>query len=352
MRGSFKLFKLFGISIDVHVTFLLLPIIFGLFYGLKGIVLIFLVFFCVTSHELCHSVVAKRFGIRVDSITLLPIGGLAAMRSIPEKPIQEFTIAIAGPLFNLALATALLLPAYYGLGPENLFQWPPGLESWPRVLAWAFWINPILAGFNLLPAFPMDGGRVVRAFLAKRMDYKRATEVATGLGHLFAIVFGFVGIMKGHIILIVIAIFIYIAASQEELQVDIRLTLKRFYVDDILARKFSTVTPETPLSKVLELAFHTHQEDFPVLEDRKLVGFLTRAELVSAVHQYGLGKFVGEVMKRHFPTVRPKDRLTTVQKKMEEFGVKAIPVLKDAELVGIVTLEDVSRVYMMISPRE
>lgn len=347
MKGSIKLFNIFGIAIRIHFTFLLLPLIFGHFYGLKGLFLIFFVFFCVTFHELCHSLQARHFGVKVEQIILLPIGGIAAMKSIPEKPGQEFRISIAGPLFNITFALVLFLPAYFLLGPENFFH--PGIDSWPKTFAYAFWVNPILALFNLLPAFPMDGGRMLRSFLAKRMDYGKATRIAVGFGHTFAVLFGFWGLTSFNPILILIAFFIFMAASSENMQVDLRLTLRKFSVKDVLPEQFFSVTVSTPISEVLALTLHSHQEDFPVIEDGKLVGLLTRADVILAIHQSGMQRLVKDVMKKDFPAVSVDDPLTKAHRLMEEWRIKAIPVLNRGQVVGIVSLEDISRIYLLMS---
>lgn len=361
MRGSIRLFDVFGISIKIHITFLLLPFFLGYVYtvqgglgqGIRAVFLIFLVFFFVVCHELCHSLQAKKYGIVVRDITLLPIGGIAAMESIPEKPQQELAISIAGPLFNFLLAVILFFPARHILGPEVLF--PPfhlSLESWPGTFASLYWINLVLGIFNLLPAFPMDGGRILRAFLAQRIDYRKATRIAVAFGHAFALLFAFVGILYGHFLLIIIAFFIYVAASQEEIQVDIRTVLKNFRVKDLLSSEYLSVTPGTTLSKVLELMFHSHVEDFPVIEDDKLVGFLPRSDITRVIHQYGMNKTVKEVMRRDFPTAKASDILISVHKKMQESGLKALPILKDKHLCGIISLEDISKVYTIMSARK
>ncbi len=352
MKGSIKLFDVFGISIKIHFTFLLLPLIFAHFYGLRGIFLILFVFFCVTLHELCHSLQAMHFGVRVDEIVLLPIGGVAAMKSIPERPNQEFRISIAGPLFNITFALILFLPAYFLLGPKNLFH--PGIETWPKTLAYAFWINPILALFNLLPAFPMDGGRVLRSFLARKMDYRKATRIAVGFGHAFAVLFGFVGLVSTppNPILIIIAFFIFMAASSEGMQVDLRLTLRKFSVRDVLAEQFFNVAGSTLLSEVLGFTLHSHQEDFPVVEGGELVGLLTRADVILAIHQSGMQRYVKDVMRKDFPTVQLNDPLTKAHRLMEEWQIKAIPVLNQGQVVGIVSLEDISRVYLLMSGKK
>jgi len=347
MRGSIRLLKIFGISINVHITFLILPVIFFAYAGFRGVFLILTVFVFVTAHELCHSLVAKRFGIKVPQITLLPIGGVATMGAIPEKPYQEFAISVAGPLFNVILGLLMFFPIYGLVGREAFFK--PSLDSWPQTFSYLFWINPILAAFNLLPAFPMDGGRLLRAAFARKLGYRKATEIAVNFGHAFALIFAFIGILYSHIMLIVIAVFIYMAASNEGTQVEVKEILKNYRVSDILPGKFLTLTKDVELSKVLEIIFHQHQEDFPVLENHKLVGFLTRNDVIYGMHQYGPNKRVGDIMRMTFPKARPQDSLVKVQSTMHKWGLKAVPVLKDDKLCGIITLEDISRVYIMMA---
>ena len=230
MKGSVRLFKVFGISINIHITFLLL-ILLVLPGGIKWVVIVFAIFFFVTLHELCHSLAAKYFGIKVREITLLPIGGVASMSKIPEKPIQEFFISIAGPLSNILIIILFFFPMRYILGPEVLFH-PMSTATWPLVFSYIYWINLMLAGFNMLPAFPMDGGRVLRALLATKLGYQRATRIAVRFGHLFALVFAYFGIIQFNLILIAIAIFIYTAASSEELHVEIKEALKKIKIQD------------------------------------------------------------------------------------------------------------------------
>ncbi|KPK42585.1 MAG: hypothetical protein AMJ78_01875 [Omnitrophica WOR_2 bacterium SM23_29] len=349
MRGSIKLFEIFGISIEIHITFLLLPLLFGFLEGLKGVVLILGIFACVTFHELSHALQAKRFGVKVDRVVLLPIGGVAAMKSIPEKPSQEIKIAISGPLFNFILAAFLFYPMYYLLGEQIFFS--PSLKTWGHTFAYLYWLNIILGVFNLLPAFPMDGGRILRAFLAQKMDFQKATKIAVNFGHIFSLLFVFLGIVSSNFWLIIIAIFVYMAASQEELQVDITETLKRFKVKDILPDQYITVSRDTSLSKVLEMIFHSHQEDFPVMEGANIVGFVTRTDIISAIHQYGLDKMAGDVMRKDFPSASPRDSLTRIHKLMEESSLRAIPIIESGHLVGIITMEDLSKVYSLMSAK-
>ncbi|PIU42319.1 MAG: hypothetical protein COS99_00855 [Candidatus Omnitrophica bacterium CG07_land_8_20_14_0_80_42_15] len=348
MKGSIKLFKLFGISINIHITFLILPIIFFTIGGFKGLFVIIAVFVLVTFHELSHSLVAKRHGVVVKEITLLPIGGVASMGSIPEKPQQEFEISIAGPLLNILMAILFFVPLYSLLGQKALFS--PSFETWPQAIAYLFWINLMLAGFNLLPAFPMDGGRILRSFLAQRMGYLNATKIAVNFGHIFALIFGFIGLISQppHILLIIIAVFIYMAASAEETQVESKEILKNFKVKDVLPKDFLTVSPNTTISKVLEIVFHSHQEDFPVVENGALIGFLTSQDIVSNIHKLGIERPVKDIMRKQFPVVTRANSLISVQLMMQEDNIKAIPVVEDGIICGIVSLEDIGRVYSML----
>lgn len=350
MKGSIRLFKLFGISINIHVTFLLL-LIFFLSGGIKWLVLLLGVFCFVTLHEICHSLVARSYGIEVREITLLPIGGVASMSSMPEKPSQEFFISIAGPLFNLIVVAVFYIPLKRLLGPEVLFYRPFSTATWPLTLAYLYWINLILAIFNLIPAFPMDGGRVLRSLLAQRMGYQRATKVAVNLGHLFALGFAYFGIVGFNIILIAIAIFIYVAASNEELQVDLKETLKKFRVKDILSTDFFTLNSDTTLAKVMELILHSHQEDFPVVENGETIGFITRYDIMTGINSLGQETAVKEVMRKDFPKVADTDLLIHVQKIMEENKLRAVPVARDGKIVGVVTIEDIGRVYSLASQK-
>ncbi len=347
MKGSVHLFKVWGININIHITFLLLPLLFGFQYGLRGVFMILFVFCCVTMHELMHSIQARRFGIKVDQIILLPIGGIASMRKMPENPREELLVSFSGPLFNIGIAVVLFYPLYTLLGPQDFFH--PSLATWPQTFAYAFWVNPMLAIFNLLPAFPMDGGRVLRAFLAQRMDYQKATRIAVGFGHAFALFFAFWGIRHNNLILIVISIFVYFAASQEGTQVDIKMTLKKFYVQNILSPNFATVSPTSSINEILGLIFQTHQEDFPVVANGHLVGFLPRSQIIYAIHQHGTNRIAGEIMLRSFPTASPEELLSSVQNKLEMSGLRAIPVVKDEKLLGLVTVEDIGRVYGLVA---
>ncbi len=355
MRGTFRLARVLGIDIDIHVTFFLLLGFFFLMLGVKGLVLILGVFLFVTIHELCHSIAAAHFGIKVKRITLLPIGGVASMSETPAKAHQELIIAIAGPLSNLAIVVIFYYPLYLLLGREVLLyplQVITGQAKYTgsfNVIAHIYWINLVLAVFNMLPAFPMDGGRALRALLSYRMGFKKATAVAVRLGHIFALLFAYLGIVNGNIILLVVAVFIYMAASSEGMHVVVTETIKNYSVKDILAENFETVSSATPLSVVLERTFHTHQEDYPVIDDGRMEGFITRREVINGMHQQGPQAKVSEVMRRDLPPVGVDTTLDNVQKLMLKYVTKAMPVENNGSIAGVVTIDDINRVYVMMA---
>ena len=352
MRGSIRLFKVDNISINVHMTFFILLFL-AMYGGIKAVVFILGVFCFVTLHELCHSMMAQKFGIRVKEITLLPIGGVASMTRMPEKASEEFFISIVGPLFNLLVVAVLFFPLQALFGSEfffGFFKHGPSLKTWPDVILYIYWINLILAVFNLIPAFPMDGGRILRSLLTPRMGYLRATRFSVSLGHIFALLFGYIG-LRYNIFLVAIAVFIYFSASSEQVQVDVKETLKKFKIKDILVTDFLTLTEESKLSKVLELIFHSHQEDFPVIENGKMTGFITRRDIISGIHEFGVSADVKSIMRRNAPILREIDSLNKAQNLMQENNLKALPVIRNGSVIGIVTIEDIMRVYSVMSNR-
>lgn len=332
MNNSMNIFQLFGIKVKIHITFILLPLLVGLgvyltegpLNAVRAIIFILFIFTCVTFHEFSHSLVAQHFKIKVKSIILLPIGGVATMEKMPEKPREEFLMAIAGPLFNIALAIILFYPIYVLFG-RNLSQMNPAnsnFDTWKATILYMYWVNPILAVFNMLPAFPMDGGRALRAFLASRIGISKATRIAVSIGHTFAVIFGLFGLISGHILLILIAFFIYIAASQEEKMLNLKLILGHYSAKDILSKEYVTISPETTITKVLELSLKTSQQDFPVLAINKVIGILTRQNLISAIHQNGKEKAVKEFMSHKYLSVKMNEHLTSLYSKMATNNLK------------------------------
>src|SRR5689334_24475590 len=270
MKWSWKIGTVAGIGLNVHATFFLLVAWVGITYwiqagsaaALEGVAFILALFACVVLHELGHALTARRFGIRTRDITLLPIGGVSRLERIPDDPRQEVWVSLAGPAVNVAIAAALYawLLLSQTLRPLSALTMAGGpfLE---RLLL----VNVSLAVFNLLPAFPMDGGRVLRALLAMRMDYVRATQVSAHVGQAMALVFGLLGLFTNPF-LVFIAFFVWIGAAQEASVVQMRTAMSGIPVSRAMLTDFHSVAPDDPAKRVLELILAGSQEDFPVVD--------------------------------------------------------------------------------------
>jgi Zn-dependent protease/CBS domain-containing protein len=361
MGGSFKIGRAFGIDVKVHWTFFLLLAFFaflgyqgrgGLIGALVTMTVIVALFFCVLLHEFGHSLVAQRLGIEIPDITLLPIGGVARLKTLPDKPVDEVKIAIAGPVVNVVLA-----PIFFGVAlllGSNLFVTPnpvAGFGSVGQVFAYLGYLNLALAIFNLIPAFPMDGGRVLRGLLATRMGTVRATDVSSAVGQFFAVLFFLVGLLGGNFFLALIAVFIFFGASGEAQIVRQRELMRGLSVSDVMGtkRRTETVTPYHNFGQVLDSVIHGYQEDFPVVdEDGRLVGMITRNEILAAAHSPNRFADVRDLMKTDFPTISPDaDLFTDGYRTLQESGLRAIPVIKNDELVGMLTVEDVGQASLL-----
>ncbi len=361
MGGSFKIGRAFGIDVKVHWTFFLLLFFFGIaaFQGsgsllsaLVTIGIVIALFVCVLLHEYGHSLVAQRLGIRVEDITLLPLGGLARLKALPEKPWDEVKIAVAGPLVNVVLAPiffalALLLGADL-LQPANILE---GVQSAGQVFAYLGLINVSLVVFNLIPAFPMDGGRVLRGLLATRLGPVRATDIASTVGQFFALAFFVVGLLSGNFLLALVAVFVFFGASGEQQLVRQREMLRGLAVSDVMGteRRTATVTPYHTFGQVLDAVIHGYQEDFPVVdEDGKLVGMITRNEIMTAAHSPERYSSVRDLMKTEVPTISPEaDLFTDGQRILQESGLRALPVMQNGDLVGMLTTDDIGQASLL-----
>ena len=361
MGSSYKIGRAFGIDVKVHWTFFLLLAFFAFVgYGeseslivtLTTIVVIVALFFCVLLHEFGHSLVAQRLGLEIADITLLPIGGIARLKSLPDKPSDEVKIAVAGPLVNIILA-----PIFFGLalllGADPLTVDGPfaGFGSVGQALVYLGYLNVALAIFNLIPAFPMDGGRVLRGLLATRLGPVRATDISSAVGQFFALAFFFLGLLGGQFFLALIAVFIFFGANGEVQMVRQRELMRGLAVSDVMGTKppTQTVTPYHNLGQILDSVIHGYQEDFPVVdEDGKLVGILTRNEILSAAHSSDRYADVRELMKTDVPSISPEaDLFTDGYRSLQESGLRALPVTKNSELVGMLTMEDIGQASLL-----
>ncbi|MFQ5694697.1 MAG: site-2 protease family protein [Terriglobia bacterium] len=344
MRWALQLGQLYGISIRIHFTFLfLLAFLFllntlahGWVSGLLSLLFIVLVFVCVLLHELAHAYVSVRYGLRVRSITLLPIGGLAMLEDLPREPRQEIHIALAGPAANFVLAL-WLAGLLVLVDPSALLR--PSLSG-AALLASLFWANLYLGLFNLLPAYPLDGGRVLRAWLAGRMDYVDATHHAVGVGQVFSMLFMLVGLVQLNPWLILIGLFVFWAAVSEERLAVLQAALERIYLEDVMLTDFHALSPADSLFEAVERAMHSLQDDFPVVSEGKMVGVVTRASLLRAFGGQGWKNTVMAVMDTRFESARRSDTLAAAFKTFTTRGLSVIPVLEADRLVGIVTLQN------------
>lgn len=364
MGGSIPLFSVRGIIIRMHITFPLILIWAALQFGvfnraglsgaIFGVIVTLLLFAIVILHELGHSMAALYYGVPVKQIVLLPIGGVAQLGRIPEKPMQELVIAIAGPLVNFVLAIGLGLIGFLAGQEMGLRLWSElvanlGNLSFSSVFGYIFISNLFLGVFNLLPAFPMDGGRVLRAILATQMSYDRATTIAVFVGQSLAWLMGLWGFLSLSFFPILIAIFIFAGASAEGQLVHMRTVLGGLTVEQAYSRQPRILSPQSTLREAVQLTFSTFQSDFPVCEGEQLVGLLTHTRLLEVLDSRGPDIAVGEVMLKEIKPVKPSESVFAVQQRLAEDQLDALPVAEEDRFLGLITSRDINEVYRLIS---
>jgi Zn-dependent protease len=352
MNWSLYLGKYAGIKVYLHWTFSLLLLwiaISGISQGQSSMQIfltigfILAVFFCVLLHEFGHALMARRFHFKTKYITLLPIGGLAQMEKLPDDPKQELWVALAGPLVNIIIAGLLLpfLPNLESIAPESINMVSPG-----NFLLFLFSVNLILALFNLLPAFPMDGGRVFRALLSFKLSRAQATRLAAAIGQFMAILFVFAGLFYNPF-LVLIGIFIFLGAQAENNMVQSQSQLKGFLVKDVLMKDFPVLSPEDPLSKPTNLLLDSQSTDFVVMDKDQIVGILSRSELIRGLHDKGSDGKIAEVMVKEFKHLTPDQALEEVYLEMRSTGQSILPVIQNGELLGILDTENISEFILI-----
>src|SRR5262249_54918634 len=353
MPWSLNIGTIAGTAIRVHVTFLLfLGWIFiasyasgGLQEAWSGLIFLVLLFACVTAHEFGHIFTARAFGVSTPDVTLLPIGGVARLERIPEGPYQGFLVAIAGPLVNVAIAFALVGFAGADLNTNNLATVENMRISMIDRLAA---VNLFLAVFNMIPAFPMDGGRVLRALLASRLGFLRATEIAAAIGQWVAFALGFFGLLYNPL-LIFIAIFVYIAGASEAHSVALRAMSRGIPVGSAMMTQFATLTPQAHVDEAVQTLLRTSQSEFPVVDgDGKPVGLLGRSALIRAVKELGPDARVADAMTATVPSIGHRRCLDEAFRILQEKAAPAVAVVDAAgRLVGLVTSETVGEMMML-----
>jgi Zn-dependent protease/CBS domain-containing protein len=353
MGWSVRIGSIAGTAIRIHFTFLLfLAWIFianyasgGAEAAWSGLVFIVLVFACVTAHEFGHIFTARAFGVPTPDVTLLPIGGVARLARIPEKPSEELLVAIAGPLVNVAIAIVLVVVAGADMSQRHLAAIESSQVSMLDRLAS---VNLFLALFNMIPAFPMDGGRVLRALLALRLGHVRATEIAARVGQLAAFALGFIGLFHNPL-LIFIAIFVYLAAASESQLVTIRAMSRDVPVNAAMMTQFATLTPDEGIDAAVETLLRTSQGELPVVDrDGRFLGILGRDGIIRALKEHGPDVRVGDVMVTGIPTIGERRCLEEAFRMLQEDGKPAVGVLDPTgRLVGLVTSETVGEMLMV-----
>ena len=352
MKWSFRLGRIAGIDIDIHATFAFLLAWVALVeyqdsHSVAGVIqaLVFIlaVFASVVTHEYGHALTARRFGVRTRRITILPIGGVASLERIPSVPSQELLIAIAGPAVTVGIALVLFIV----LRAAGLPVAATDLDSaGGPFLTRLMWVNVILAIFNLLPAFPMDGGRILRAALAMRLDYVQATRTAALVGRSFAVVFGIAGLFWNPF-LIFIALFVWIGATGESWNVQLQSALRGIPVERVMIRDLRTLQPDDPLSLAVDHLLAGFQQDFPVLEGGHVTGVVTRADLMKALSLHGPTAPVRVAQRTDFLVAHPGEPLQEAFARLQGSRCHTMPVLRDGELLGVLTLDNVGEFFMI-----
>ncbi|MBN1956354.1 MAG: site-2 protease family protein [Anaerolineae bacterium] len=363
--GSIKLLTIRGIPIRMHITFPLILVLAAFQFGLAGadwvrgavfgVIVTLLLFVGVVLHELAHSLVAMGFGTKVREIVLLPLGGVARMENLPERPSQELLMAVAGPVASAVIGATLGAITRLTLPDEIWWEFLPaiaeGRPQWTHLLPYLAFVNIFLAAFNLIPAFPMDGGRVLRALLAAMMPYGRATAIAVSIGQGLAWLMGLVGLLRRDVLVMLVALFVYIGATQEGRMTQVKLALAGLKVGRAFSRRALPVGPNDSLAHAVDLTLEGFQSDFPVCDGEKLVGMLTRADILLGLKEHGPTAAIHRVMRQSYPVASPDDDLFEVQQRMSQAGLEAIPVVEGAAFQGLLTRQDLEEVYTLVSAR-
>lgn len=354
MPWSITLGRFVGTAVRIHITFLLLLIwIWFAFYqqggteaAWQGVAFISLLFLCVLLHEFGHVLAAKRYGVNTKDVTLWPFGGIASLERMPDKPSEELVVAVAGPAVNVVIAAILVFIFGAKLDMENLARIHDPTVSMAAKLATA---NVFLVVFNLIPAFPMDGGRVLRALLAIRLGHSRATQLAASIGQGFAVAFGILGILSGNVILIVIAVFVFLAASGEASHAQLRAVTRGAVVADAMITKFEALGTGATVNDAVEALIRTTQREFPVVDGAgRLRGVLTRDTMIRALKDYGPNTPVLEVMETDIPSVPARASLDSAVQALIQMGKPVVGVIDSQDrLLGLLTAENLGEMMMV-----
>ena len=346
MKWSWKIARIAGIDIYIHATFLFLIYLVGISYWnqqgtleavISGVGFVLALFSCVVLHEFGHSLTARRYGIQTRSITLLPIGGVAALEKMPDDPRQEINVAIAGPAVNFLIAFLLYIYLDFRDAPINTEELSVTGGSFVYRL---MMVNIFIAGFNLLPAFPMDGGRILRATLALRMDHATATRKAASVGQFIALGMGLLGIMYNPFLLF-IAVFIWFGASMESNAEQIKSILVHANVRHAMLSEFHSLSPEDTLAKAVELTLAGSQKDFPVGYQNRLDKILHHSDLIKGLQEKGEHARIGELPLQAILSADIDEPLGNLLERMQGNPAQMICVMEGDQVAGLLNLENV-----------
>lgn len=357
LRGSTPLFRFRGIKVYVHWTFLLLIgyITFtaaaagkGMVEILGDIAMVLIVFLCVVLHEFGHALTAQRYGVNTKDITLLPIGGLANLERMPEEPRQEFWITLAGPLVNLVIAAlAFVVIAILGLdllvGDLML-----GATTWTKVLLFVFAANLMLFLFNLIPAFPMDGGRILRSLLSMLMPRARATRIAAGVGRFLAIGFVLFGLFNGQPFLALIGVFIFFAAGREAQLVQQQSALQGIRVYQVMRTRFWSMPPEATVQQAVDELLAGGDRDIVLVDAHGgFQGVLTRRHLVDALANGRQQASLASLGPVSPPAVQANDAVNKAYTDLMVGQHPLLPVMDEGHLVGVLEPENLTEFLLV-----
>lgn len=353
MGWSLNIGSIAGTAVRIHITFLLfLGWIFiaswvsgGADAAWSGLSFMVLLFACVLAHEFGHIFTARAFGVSTPDVTLLPIGGVARLERIPDKPSEELLVALAGPAVNVVIALVLVLLAGANLHTNSLAAMERAQISMVDRLAA---VNLFIAVFNMIPAFPMDGGRVLRALLAIKLGHVRATEIAASIGQVVAFGLGFLGLF-GNPLLIFIAIFVYLAASSEAQLVAMRAMSRDVPVAAAMMTQIARLAPQAHIDEAVDTLLRTSQSEFPVVDsDGRLAGVLSRGDMIRALKQLGPDARVADAMTAAVPTVGHRACLEEAVRLLQEKQAPAVGVTDaGGKLVGLITSETIGEMLMV-----
>lgn len=356
MNRSFKLWTIRGISVRMHITFPLILLWAVLQFGvmarggiggaIMGLVAILILFVIVLLHELGHSLAAQHYDVEVKQIVLLPIGGVAELARIPENPKEEFVIAAAGPIANVFIAVFMIILGLLAGFDLVLSRTPlifAGLSrvSVERIFDYVFVSNLFLLAFNLIPAFPLDGGRMFRALLASRMSYARATITAGVIGQGLALLLGVWGVRNFNLIWIFIAVFIYMGASYERKSVRIRSRLAGVKVSQAYSKGIPPLYANTTVLDTLGVMQQTSQTHFPLIEGEQYIGLVSREALIDAVEMSRSGVLLRELRIKERPTIHLQDDLSEAQRLLDEHDITALPVIESGQFLGLISVSNI-----------